>query len=130
MQRYMIATLILLICGVALANDLPSGPLPEVRDSQVGYKTVADALADLSNRKNVEISNVRGWTIIADRANFTLWSFAPASYPAYPAVVKRTVTSRTGGGSMVNTSVLCEASKEACDQLVLEFNALTNRLPH
>jgi hypothetical protein len=130
MHRYLGAILLLSICCGALAGDLPSGPLPEVRDSQIGYKTVAEALASLSKRKNVEISNVRGWTIIADRTNFTLWSFAPMSYLAYPAVVRRTVTSQTSGGSIVSTSVLCEASKEACDQLVREFNALNNRLPH
>jgi hypothetical protein len=130
MQRYLIATLVLSICRVVLADGLPSGPLPEVADSGIGYKTVSEALSDLTKRKNVEISNVRGWTIIADRANYTVWSFAPMSYPAYPAVVRRTVTSRTGGGSMINTSVLCEASKEACDQLVREFDALTSRLPH
>jgi hypothetical protein len=130
MLRTLIATLLMSTCAAALAVDLPSGPLPEVPDAQVGYKTVSEALADLSKRKNVEISNVRGWTIIADRANFTLWSFAPMSYPAYPAVVKRTVTSRIGGGSIINTSVLCEAAKEACDQLVREFNDLNNKLPH
>src|SRR5665213_620153 len=111
MQRTLLVTILLATCGAAPAVDLPSGPLPEVRDSQVGYKTVSEALADLTKRKNVEISDVRGWTIIADRANFTLWSFAPKSYPAYPAVVKRTVASRSGGGSIINTSILCEASK-------------------
>jgi hypothetical protein len=55
--------------------------------------------------------------------------FAPASHPAHPAVVKRVVRARPGGGSDVNMSVLCEASKEACDQLVREFDAMNRRLP-
>jgi hypothetical protein len=72
----------------------------------------------------VVISTVRDWTIIVDEKNLTVWSFAPDSYVAYPAVVKRTARSRAGGGSNIEMKVLCEATKEACDQLVREFAAM------
>lgn len=130
MSRCLLFALVVALSRAALADGLAPGPLPEQPDSQVGYRTVAEALSDLQKRKDVEVSTVRGWTIIADRKNLTVWSFAPKTYPAYPAVVKRTAVARAGGGSIVNISVLCEASKEACDQLVREFYAMTNRLPH
>ena len=129
MTRNLLLVLGTLIGAPVVAGDLPSGPLPEQAQTEVGYPTVAAALANLTKRTDVEISTVRGWTIIADRKAFTVWSFAPSTYPAYPAVVKRTVRGRAEGGSDVNISVLCEATKGACDQLVREFYAMTNRLP-
>jgi hypothetical protein len=98
----------LLVATLALADD-------------VGYKTVADALASLKQAKDVSFSTVRDWTIVTDEAHLTVWSFAPRSDPSYPAVVKRMVTS-TGGGSKVTMSVLCEAKRAACDNLIREFN--------
>ena len=112
-------------------GKLPSGPLPETTSSGIGYPSVAAALAALKARSDVDISTVRGWTIISDKKSLAVWSFAPESYPAYPAVVKRSVRSSLTGGSDAQTSVLCEATKEACDQLVREFDAMNQRaLPH
>lgn len=86
----------------------------------VGYKTVAKALASLKQTKGLSFSTVRGWTIVTDEAHLTVWSFAPKTDPSYPAVVKRMVIS-TGSGSKVTMSVLCEADKGACANLVREF---------
>jgi hypothetical protein len=120
----------LIAVPVLSAQELPSsGPLPETPNSEVGYHTVAQALTSLRARRDVTVSTERGWTIITDEKNLTIWSFAPAAHPAYPAVVKRVVRARPGGGSDINMSVLCEASKEACDQLVREFDAMNRRLP-
>jgi hypothetical protein len=104
--------------------------VPETSKTSIEYGSVTEALAALRKRKDVQISTVRGWTIIADRSHLTLWSFAPESDPAYPAAVKRTFRAHPGGGSDMDMSILCEASKEACDNLVREFAALNNQLPH
>jgi hypothetical protein len=85
---------------------------------------VADALASLKTRKDVTVSTVSEWKIFTDVANKEVWSFAPPSYPAYPAVVRRAVKARPGGGSEINMSVLCEGAKEPCDNSVREFNAM------
>jgi hypothetical protein len=113
----------------SLAQVLPNGPLPEASGSQIGYRTVAEALTSLKDRKDVTLSIVREWTIIVDEKNLTVWSFAPASYIAYPAVVKRTARARVGGGSDLEIKVLCEATKDACDQLVREFAQMNLRIP-
>jgi hypothetical protein len=99
----------------------------EARSSTIGYPTVAAALADLRTKPEVEFSEQNGWTIAADKSHFTLWSFAPQGYPAYPSVVKRTAV-QTATGSNLKMDVLCEASKSACDQLMLEFQALNQRM--
>jgi hypothetical protein len=99
----------------------------EARSSTIGYPTVAAALADLRTKPEVEFSEQNGWTLAADKSHFTLWSFAPQGYPAYPSVVKRTAVQK-GTGSDLKMDVLCEASKSACDQLMLEFQALNQRI--
>jgi hypothetical protein len=42
-------------------------------------------LQALRARHDVDISVQGGWTIVNDRANNTLWSFAPEGNPAYRA---------------------------------------------
>src|SRR6516162_2145133 len=107
----------LFVSTLALANGpAPRSPQQPV-SSDVGYKTVAEALASLKQMKGVSFSSVRGWTVVTDEAHLTVWSFAPKSDPSYPAVVKRMVIS-TGVGSKVTMDVLCEADKASCDNLV------------
>jgi hypothetical protein len=108
MKRHVALCIGLLLATLAVADD-------------VGYRSVAEALASLKQMKDVSFSTVRGWTIVTDEAHLTVWSFAPRTDPSYPAVVKRMVTS-TGGGSKVTMRVLCEADKAACANLVREFN--------
>jgi hypothetical protein len=113
MRRHLALCIGLLVTALAVADD-------------VGYKTVAQALASLKQMKDLSFSVVKGWTIVTDEAHLTVWSFAPKTDPSYPAVVKRMVTS-TGSGSKVTTSVLCEADRAACANLVREFNNTSSR---
>ncbi len=103
---------------LALCVGLLAATLAVAQD--VGYKTVAQALASLKHSKDASFSVVRGWTIVTDEAHLTVWSFSPKTDPSYPAVVKRMVIS-TGSGSKVTTRVLCEADKGSCANLVREF---------
>ena len=66
----------LLFSTFAMADDLPSGSLPESGNSDVGYRTVAEALASLKQMKEASFSTVRGWTIVTDQVHMTVWSFA------------------------------------------------------
>lgn len=107
----------------ALSRNCPNHPIPEASASTIGYDTVAAALTDLRSRRSVVFTTENGWLIATDDAAYTFWSFAPQSYPAYPAVVKRQVIPR-GTGSRVEMNVLCEASKAACDELVRTFERM------
>jgi hypothetical protein len=110
---------------LALAQTSPpdEAPLPESSETNIEYKSVADALQALRARPGVLLTTENGWLIATDEAAYTIWSFAPSSYPAYPAVVKRQVIAKGSGSSMV-MSVHCEASKSACDDLVRTFSRL------
>ena len=94
--------------------------------SGVGYPSAEAALADLKTKPGVEVREEIGWTVATDRASYTVWSFAPAWHPAHPAVVKRTAVERDGA-VYVETKVLCQASKQACDALVEDFKQLNER---
>jgi hypothetical protein len=93
----------------------------------VGYNTVAEALRALRSKQGVVFTTENGWLIATDEPEYTIWSFAPQGYSAYPAVVKRQVIPQ-GTGSQIKMTVLCEASKHVCDDLVRTF-AKMNDLP-
>jgi hypothetical protein len=120
MKRLPAFCVALLVSTLAIAGGAPQ-TVSEPYNADVGYKTVAQALASLRQDKDASFSVVRGWTIVTDEAHLTVWSFAPKTDPSFPAVVKRMVTS-TGTGSKVTMSVLCEAKKAACAGLVREFS--------
>lgn len=98
-----------------------SRPLPEASQSTIGYENVAEAMKALRSKSGVIFTTENGWLIATDKAALTIWSFAPEGYPAYPAVVKRQAIPRGDNASTIEISVLCEASKEACDALVRTF---------
>ena len=108
-----------ILAGPLEAAPAATVPLPET-DSSVGYDTVGAALVALRSKAGVVFTTENGWLIATDEAAYTIWSFAPKGYPAYPAVVKRQVIPQTVG-SQIKMSVLCEASKQVCDDLVRTF---------
>lgn len=111
--------------GAVVLGSSQAQPLPESPNSSIGYPSVATALADLRARSEIEFSTQNGWTIAVDEHTRTIWSFSPSTYPAYPAVVKRHVKPNETGGSTIEMSVLCEAEKEPCDELVRTFDQMT-----
>ena len=121
--------LILLLAAVvpgamAHADQVDQSAIPEAEHSTTGYPSVAAASQALHASPNVVFTTENGWTIATDRANYAIWSFAPSTSPAYPAVVKRQVV-REGTQTSIHMSVQCEASKAACDDLVRTFTQMT-----
>lgn len=121
------ASAILFAAMWSIAEAQVRPPLPEQPDSSVGYASVSAALAGLRSRPDLTVSEQADWTVMEDRASYTIWSFAPKGDPAYPSVVKRQVM-KTGNGIVVRMNVLCEASKIACDNLVVAFQNLNAKM--
>lgn len=111
----------------AVCSAVAAAPLPEAPDSNIGYHSVAMAYVDLSTKPGIEISNQNGWTIATDVAAKIIWSFAPQGDPSYPTVVRRKVV-QAGDGVAVQTQVLCEATKAACDAVVQQFETLNAKV--
>ena len=117
-----LAMLVLFISASAIGQI---SPLPESK-SKIEYKSVPEALAGLRAKAGTEFSLQGNWTIAVEPALRVIWSFAPEGYPAYPAVVKRTVVERDGQ-TFVDMDVMCNGTKSTCDNLVREFLQLIEK---
>lgn len=107
----------------------PSGPLPE-QDAKLGYNTPDEALHALRKKPGVKIREQQGWTIVEEPNSsngVALWSFAPQSHPAFPSAVKR-YAYEENGAMMLRMGIICGSTKESCDALVREFQALNDRM--
>jgi hypothetical protein len=98
-------------------------PLRENPASSIGYPSVDAALEALHSKPGVKITNQGGWTVAEDSSNDTFWSFPPPGNPAYPSAVRRQFVTDANGTSLQMT-VQCDASKDACDELVRSFQRL------
>ena len=54
-------------------------------------------------------------------------ALAPKGNPAYPAVVKRQIVEQARG-VFVKMNFLCEAKKDACDNLAIDFQTLNDSM--
>jgi len=108
-------------------HPAPSGPLAEASSPVIEYPNVAATLAGLHAKKGVVFRNENGWTVAEDTAAYTIWSFPPTGHPAYPSAVKRQIVQENAGSS-IQMSVHCEASKQACDDLVRSFEELNAKM--
>ena len=116
--------------GISNAQTLePAAPAPatsQVVPSGVGYKSVAVALEEIRAKPGVAISITKpdGWVIAAEPGGMVIWSFAPETHAAYPAVVRRAIVVGTDGVVRIETTGLCEAAKGPCDKLMDEFREM------
>lgn len=87
------------------------------------YATVSSALEAMRAKSGVKVSVQSGWTVIEDEETMSLWSFTPSNHSAHPAAVHRKVI-REGENILIQSKVLCEGLKPACDAMVSEFSKL------
>lgn len=95
----------------------------QVNDTGIGYPSPGTAMEALHARPDVLFSFQNGWIVASDRANMTVWSFAPVGAPAFPTAVKRQVV-QSGDKIYVATKIMCRGTQEACEAVSAEFNAL------
>lgn len=111
-----------------LARNCPNytpPPLPEVLADGIEYGSVVEARAAVGARAGIETKIENGWTIIADEASLSVWSFAPEGAPTYPTVIKRWVEPVGENASRAYMAMRCDSHKQACDALFDEM-ALRN----
>jgi hypothetical protein len=96
---------------------------------KIEFSNVAEALATLKKKQGVTINEPEGWTIITDThpSMITMWSFAPKTDAAYPAVAKR-IFYEDEKGWYVKMNILCEAKKAACDKFAQDFQNLNEEM--
>lgn len=92
-------------------------------ESDIGYPSVEAARSALMARDDVRLSTADGWLSVEDPAAMTLWTFAPDSDPAHPAVIKRSVVD-DGESIVIRMDIRCEGDIDACDGLEEHFMSL------
>ena len=112
------------------ANSMLEGhPKPDSEYAKTfGYPTVAAALLALRARRDVSISEQKGWTIVDDKPNYTIWSFTPQGHPAHPTGVKRVIVQDGSGALRIIMTERCEAEATACERLLKDFRVLNERV--
>jgi len=95
--------------------------------STIGFPSVAAALNALKARTDVSTSTEGGWTTITEADGLTIWSFAPPTYSAYPAVAKR-VLYQDQEAWKIKMDILCEADQTSCDQFERYFETLNEQM--
>lgn len=95
--------------------------LPGSLADGIEYASVAEARAGVLTREGIETKIENGWTIIADKASLSVWSFAPVGAPSYPAVIKRWVEPVGDNASRAFMAMRCDAEKRVCDALFDEM---------
>lgn len=108
---------------VAAAGLFASGG--SLAAQSIEYPSVAAALTALKAKPGVELSGQDGWTFIKD-GNVN-WSFTPANHYAHPAVGRRELKEQQGS-FFVETRILCQAQKTACDRLRDDYALLDKRM--
>jgi hypothetical protein len=116
-------SLVFVWSGSALAQQ----GMERTQQSAIGYPTVADALADLSRRSDIQKSVQGNWRIFEDRATKTLWSITQGKHSAHPTAVRRRIVTENGK-VLVRTKILCQAEKEPCDQVERDFRKLNQQI--
>jgi hypothetical protein len=130
MRRRRVGLLLLLGTTGIYAQSVEPGSEPTQVNGGVGYPTVQAALAALKAKPGVKLREQQGWIIASDKESEGVsasWSFTPEGNPAHPAAVKRILYEKDRQ-IVMETKVLCEAKKDACDALVRDFEVLAKRI--
>lgn len=91
--------------------------------------TVQGLLEALKQNPNAIVQVQEGWTIVElqTETEMSLWSFAPSTHPAHPAVAERRVFQQDGN-VYIETDIKCEAAKAECDAFARSFQQLNQQM--
>lgn len=115
-----------MIRSLFLACTLSVPAVANAQQPGIEYKSVAAALAALKAKPGVQFTSNDGWTIAND-TDGAIWSFTPAGHYANPSVGRRTLRENQGR-FFVETQILCQAQKAACDRLRDDYALLDKRM--
>jgi hypothetical protein len=106
-----------LLCTVAhpARSSEPPTKLVVTEGRDIGYATVADALASLQAQGLTATPGSNGGLSFVEPDDAVAWTFAGKDDPAYPSAV-RYVYTKSPGVLHAELTILCEASPERCEK--------------
>lgn len=107
-----------LLLRIVAALPCLAAPAVAADSIGLGFPSVQAAYTALSSRPDVSVSEENGWVRLEfiGQTGLTAWSFVPPRHPAWPAVVRRDVLSKSGIPTLV-TRFVCEGRRTACEVL-------------
>ncbi len=98
-------------------------------ENSIHYKSVGEALAVLESKPDAALTEHEGWKVFNLKENglYVLWSFTPASHPAHPSLIKRSIFKKNGQ-LYIEMDALCESSQLFCDSLMEEFKHINAQI--
>jgi hypothetical protein len=124
----MIRLIIAITCAAVLLSSTAAGAqTTPARETSIGYGSVAEAYDALRAKSGVTFGENAAWTVATD-TDGSLWSFTPSNHPAHPSVGRRRLIQVPEGGYKVETQILCQAQKAACDNLYADYQLLDRRM--
>ncbi|HTJ97546.1 MAG TPA: hypothetical protein VL381_08760 [Rhodocyclaceae bacterium] len=133
LKKFILLFLMLASFSVMAEKKVPKPkPILEADGPTIGYKTVAEALAAVSNDPAAHFVGELGWKVYSiggpGQPTYILWNFSLADHPAHPTAIKRTLYEKDGQ-LVIDMDVACEARKTTtCEKIVREFMAVNDNM--
>ena len=127
MKRFTLSIIAFVLAANAHAQFTPQAQARREARA-LGYTHVADALQAVPRLPGAKVTHPNGWTVVTvPKPEIAVWSFVPREHEAYPAVVRRLVR-KNDKGTFLETKVLCEAKRDACQKLTAQFQQMTAQM--
>jgi hypothetical protein len=132
MIKYAMIGVALLHSVSGTAQSVPEG-IHRDGDGRADICGLKAATVDDLHRKVASANDVQVLDVTPEYRAYVLnktlrqLTFTTPANRAHPAVACRTVVDAPGGGSSINTELVCHNSRENCDWLYREFEQLTKR---
>jgi hypothetical protein len=128
--RAPLVLILLLFAAQAKAQPVPEG-IHSIREGQPNLcGETAPTIADLQSRLAARLPGLPGnerFVAYEDEPNMRVWTFTTSAHAAHPAVACRTVTD-VNGHTNLDLKIDCRSTRENCDALYREFEALNARM--
>jgi len=121
------AAKVLLAAIALIASAVSVSSLRASEICSVAGETAPAVLEQLAAQKLPEVPAPQGYTAWENRFGRVHWTATRDGHPAHPAVVCRRVIQRETG-MRIEMQAICDGPQAACDQLVADFQRLTDQL--
>jgi hypothetical protein len=125
-----------LLMAAVLAGVAEAQPVPEGIHGTAGETpslcgrsaATVGALLQQVSRDLPELPGTGRFVAFEDPAELRVWTFTTPAHPAHPTVACRSLTKGPDGSVYANLEIDCRATREKCDSLYREFEALDRKV--
>jgi len=123
MRSLLNSILTIMVCSLAACSE------PQETPVSIDPTMTYGAFEDASKNPGANIIHDGDWTIVSrtEKGNRVYWFVAPDMNKVSPALYKKTIRGDDKGGRETVIVSNCEAPKQVCDNLMVEFKTLSEK---